>query len=214
MTCVTVWSILAAPHHTATSRAQLSWASRRMTTRTNTDAASRASGRWARTCGLSFNRMPHPDCEDTRSAGPYDRMALYHEFRALPLCTSPLRGKMKEAADDVMNRLMQECSRNCLETYAACTAAATHCLQYGHDHAGREYQTTLLDCARLCATAAEFLLRGSPMHESVCGVCATSCRICEQHCRSLSEPDAMMQRCVEMCARTAESCERMSGDYR
>lgn len=124
------------------------------------------------------------------------------------------RVKMLHATDDNMNRLMQECGRNCLETFATCTAAAAHCLEMGGEHAGREHQTTLLDCARLSATAAEFILRGSPMHHSVCGVCAIACRVCESYCRSLSEHDSMMVNCANMCARSADSCERMSGDYR
>lgn len=118
---------------------------------------------------------------------------------------------MSETFEQEMNRSMQECSRNCLDTYAACTAVATHCLERGGEHASRAHQTTLLDCARLCATAAEFLLRGSPMHETVCGVCAAACRVCEQYCRSLSDADNMMSECADKCARSATSCERMAG---
>lgn len=110
--------------------------------------------------------------------------------------------------------MLQECSRNCLDTFAACTAAAAHCLELGGEHAGRAHQTTLLDCARLCATAAEIMLRGSPIHDSVCSVCALSCRICEKYCRSLSEGDAMMSECADKCGRSAESCEQMAGDMR
>jgi len=120
-----------------------------------------------------------------------------------------------------MNRSMQECSRNCLDTYAACTATSTHCLELGGEHAWRAHQTILLDCARLCATAADLMLRGSPMHESVCGVCATACRACEHYCRALhhwetlsSETVDMMGECADKCARSAASCERMAGSFK
>ena len=116
---------------------------------------------------------------------------------------------MSETVEQSMNRSMQECSRNCLDTYAACTAVANHCLERGGENASRAHQTTLLDCARLCATTAEFMLRGSPLHDSVCGVCAIACRICEQYCRALSDTDPEMSECADKCERSAASCERM-----
>lgn len=113
-----------------------------------------------------------------------------------------------------MNRMLQECSRNCLETYAACTAASAHCLDMGGEHASRGHQTTLLDCARLCLAAADLMLRGSPIHDSMCSVCAHACRICERYCRSLGGDDRMMSECADKCARSAESCETMAGHLR
>lgn len=113
-----------------------------------------------------------------------------------------------------MNRMLQECSRNCLDTFAACTAAAAHCLEMGGAHAGREHQTALLDCARICVTAAELMLRGSPIHDAACALCARACRICETYCRSLSVGDAMMVECADKCAHSAQSCERMAGHLR
>ena len=118
---------------------------------------------------------------------------------------------MLHAPDESLNRVMQECARNCLETFATCTSASAHCLELGGVHAGREHQTTLLDCARLSATAAELILRGSPIHESVCGVCAMACRTCEAYCRSLSDSDEAMRHCANVCARSADMCEQMSG---
>lgn len=112
------------------------------------------------------------------------------------------------------NSMMQECARNCLNTYASCTMTAAHCLEMGGEHAGREHQTAMLDCARLCATAADVLLRGSPIHGAVCNVCAMACRICEKYCRSLGAGDAVMAECADRCARSAESCEDMAGHLR
>ncbi len=118
---------------------------------------------------------------------------------------------MLHALDESSNRLMQDCARNCLETFATCTSTSAHCLELGGVHAGREHQTTLLDCARLSATAAELILRGSPIHEPVCGVCAMACRACESYCRSLGENDRTMRHCADVCVRSAETCEQMSG---
>ncbi len=112
------------------------------------------------------------------------------------------------------NLMMQECARRCLNTYASCTLTAAHCLDMTAEHGGREHQTAMLDCARLCATAADLMLRGSPIHDAVCGVCAMACRICEKVCRSLGAGDAMVAECADVCARSAESCEDMAGHLR
>lgn len=108
------------------------------------------------------------------------------------------------------NAEMQQCIRECLDCYATCTATAAHCLTLGGEHAGVEHQTILLDCARICQTSADFMLRGSHMHAQVCAVCAEACRACERACERLGSGDAMMKQCAEACRRCAESCERMA----
>ena len=110
-----------------------------------------------------------------------------------------------------MSREMEQCIQECLDCYSACTVTAAHCLDLGGRHAERHHQTVLLDCATICQTSADFMLRGSPLHARVCGVCAEACRACEQECRSLGQGDQVMERCAEACRRCAESCEQMAG---
>ncbi len=105
---------------------------------------------------------------------------------------------------------MQQCIQECLNCYAVCTTTAAHCLALGGEHASPEHQTIMLDCAKLCQTSADFMLRGSHMHQQVCAVCAEACRACERDCERMGSNDPMMQQCAEACRQCAESCERMA----
>ena len=105
---------------------------------------------------------------------------------------------------------MQECIAACTECHAACVETAAHCLEMGGDHASRRHQTTLLDCAQACATAADFMLRGSPMHAMTCATCAEACRRCADECERMAGDDEMMRHCAERCRRCQETCERMA----
>jgi hypothetical protein len=97
----------------------------------------------------------------------------------------------------------QECARTCLET-------ARHCLEMGGEHAAAEHITTLLDCAEICRTSANFMARGSDMHGAICGVCADACIRCAEACERFPD-DEVMRKCAEICRRCAESCQRMAG---
>lgn len=110
---------------------------------------------------------------------------------------------------DVRSEL-QDCIDLCLECHAMCERTAGHCLAMGGEHASREHQTTMRDCAEICATSADFMIRESPMHAFTCRACAEACRRCEADCRRLSGGDSMMERCADTCRRCAESCERMA----
>ena len=109
-----------------------------------------------------------------------------------------------------MSAEMQECISNCTECHAICVETAAHCLEMGGQHASAEHITTLLDCAQICATSADFMLRGSPLHPQVCGVCAEACERCAADCERLANGDELMLRCAEICRRCAESCRSMA----
>lgn len=104
---------------------------------------------------------------------------------------------------------LQECIEECLNCYAACTMTAQHCLITGGEMAGVDLVSVLLDCAELCHTSANFMLRGSPYHTITCGACAELCRACAEGCSSI-EGDEQLEHCAEMCTACAESCERMA----
>jgi hypothetical protein len=106
-------------------------------------------------------------------------------------------------------REMQECIDNCTECHAICVATITHCLQMGGKHAEAAHIGLLMDCAQICATSADFMLRGSPMHSRTCAACAEICARCAEECARMGSDD-MMQRCAEACRRCAESCRRMA----
>ncbi len=103
---------------------------------------------------------------------------------------------------------MQQCIDECLRCHSTCTSTVSHCLQQGGEHATPDHITLLLDCAQICATSADYMLRGSHLHTRTCEVCAEVCRRCAESCERLN--DDVMRQCAEVCRKCAESCERMA----
>jgi hypothetical protein len=106
---------------------------------------------------------------------------------------------------------MLQCMRECLNCHAICLRTAMHCLEQGGKHAEAAHIRLLLDCADICQTSANFLMRGSDLHPRTCAVCAEVCRRCAEECGRFGE-DAQMKACADTCHACAESCRRMSGD--
>ncbi|MDQ3518518.1 MAG: four-helix bundle copper-binding protein [Gemmatimonadota bacterium] len=117
---------------------------------------------------------------------------------------------MHHDSEHKMSSGMKQCIEECTECHSICLETAHHCLDKGGKHAESTHIGLLLDCAEICQTSANFMLRGSAHHGRTCAVCAEICRACEKSCRSFGD-DEMMQRCAETCRRCAESCERMAG---
>ena len=105
---------------------------------------------------------------------------------------------------------MQKCTQLCQECHALCTQTVVHCLKLGGRHAAPDHIRLLLDCAQICETTAQYLLRGSSLHERMCGLCAEVCRQCGENCVQVAGDDQMVKQCAEMCRRCAGSCERMA----
>ena len=106
-----------------------------------------------------------------------------------------------QTADTNMQRCIQEClncHRICLETasYAATTGNIEHIL-------------TLLDCAEICQTSANFMIRGSDLHIHTCEACAAICEACADVCEQMSN-DAQFSACAASCRRCAQSCDTMT----
>ena len=106
---------------------------------------------------------------------------------------------------------MRECIEECTHCSQICLETVTHCLQIGGKHAEASHIRLLLDCAGICRTSADFMLRGSDLHALTCGACAQVCERCAEHCEQMGGGDAMMTRCAEACRRCAGSCRRMAG---
>lgn len=104
---------------------------------------------------------------------------------------------------------MQQCIANCVECHRVCLETLSHCLQKGGRHAEAAHIRLLLDCAKICATSADFMIRGSTLHGRTCWVCAEVCEACAQDCEQMAD-DKTMRRCVETCRRCAESCRAMA----
>jgi hypothetical protein len=103
---------------------------------------------------------------------------------------------------------MQACIEVCTECQRVCLASAQKCLQMGGRHADADHVRTLLDCAEICRTSADFMIRGSEHHGITCGACAEICRACAESCETVGGPE--MEACAEVCRRCADSCQRMA----
>lgn len=105
---------------------------------------------------------------------------------------------------------MERCIDNCQECHEVCLRTASHCLEKGGRHAEVSHVRLLLDCAQVCQTSADFMIRGSDLHAATCRACAEVCERCADDCERMGD-DEMMRRCAEVCRRCAQSCAQMAG---
>ena len=103
---------------------------------------------------------------------------------------------------------MERCIDNCTNCHRICLDTAARHFR-GEGEMAETHVRLLLDCAEICQTSANFMLRGSDLHARTCGVCAEICERCAEACEQLGE-DPPMQNCAAACRRCAESCRRMT----
>jgi len=102
---------------------------------------------------------------------------------------------------------MQQCIQNCQECHAMCLQmAANHCLAVGGAHVEQSHFRLMMDCAQICQTSADFMLRGSTHQAHVCAECADICDDCAKSCETVGD----MDECVAACRKCAESCRQMA----
>lgn len=115
---------------------------------------------------------------------------------------------MVEAAGKEFSADMAECIDNCTRCHQVCLTAAGHALRHGAGENTAHHIRVLSDCVEICQTSANFMLRGSPNHTRVCGVCAEICRECAEECDTFDDP--VMEKCARVCRECAESCAAMA----
>src|SRR3954451_13388253 len=102
----------------------------------------------------------------------------------------PLNLKKEDAAMlQNLAKELQACIANCRECHDACLHLVPHCLGRGGRHAEPGHITLLLDCAQICDTSADFMVRGSDLHGATCGACAEVCERCADYCQRLGNDD-------------------------
>src|SRR5216110_3220381 len=87
---------------------------------------------------------------------------------------------------------MRECVQNCAECHRVCLALVTYCVEMGGPHADPRHIGLLLDCVQICATSADFMIRGSSVHTVTCGACAKICNLCARSCETIGAGDRRM----------------------
>lgn len=85
----------------------------------------------------------------------------------------------------------------------------TYCLQKGGVHAEPAYVTLMLDCAEICKTCADFMLRGSDLYTHICAISAVISDRCAQECEKMND-DPRMKACAQMCRHCAKSCRQVA----
>ena len=105
---------------------------------------------------------------------------------------------------------MQKCIQLCRDCHAMCIQTIAHCLKLGGRHAAPDHIRLFEDCAQMCATAADYMVRESPFHNQVCRLCSDLCKQCAKDCEQIAGDDQMVKQCIDMCRKCAGSCERMS----
>ena len=106
---------------------------------------------------------------------------------------------------------MEQCIENCINCHRVCLeTAARHFRGERSPQLEESHVRLLLDCAEICQTSANFMLRGSPYHPITCLACAELCRACEESCRTIAGEDEQLGLCADACAECAQHCERMA----
>ena len=130
---------------------------------------------------------------------------------------SPLAGRISgtmeelerlQSSEAVTSDEVRECLRDSIECYQTCTETAIKCLTIGGKHAESTHLNLLLDCAKMCSTNADFMLRNSTYSPQTCGITADICDECADTCDRFN--DDFEKECASMCRRCAESCREMA----
>lgn len=109
-----------------------------------------------------------------------------------------------------LNSQIQECIQNCLDCHSIClNTVSTYCIHQNGMHSEPAHIRLMLDCAEICETSANFMLRGSELHLRSCDFCAEVCDRCAKNCDRFGN-DSQMRACSEMCRRCAEGCRQMA----
>ncbi len=130
---------------------------------------------------------------------------------------SPLTGRMSgtmeeleriQSSEMMTSEEVRECLKDSLDCYQTCTETTQRCLSMGGKHAAQEHINLLMDCAKICNTNADFMLRNSTYYPQTCGITADICDECGDACDRFE--DDFMKECASVCRRCAESCREMA----
>jgi hypothetical protein len=116
---------------------------------------------------------------------------------------------MPRTAMNLIDPAMRQCIDDCVRCHEICLSTIPYCLEQGGKHVTEAHITLLLDCAAICATTADFILRGSDEHARICAACAAICHRCAEDCAEFPD-DEVMRACAGACRQCADSCDRMA----
>lgn len=113
-----------------------------------------------------------------------------------------------QATEFIMSEEVRECIQDNLDCFRICNQTLVRCLSIGGKHSEIEHVNLIIDCARICDTNADFMLRNSTYYPQTCGLTADICDECADTCDRFE--DDFMKECASVCRRCAESCREMA----
>jgi hypothetical protein len=106
--------------------------------------------------------------------------------------------------------MMRDCIESASEAYTVCTETLTHCLHGDGELGDARHLRLLIDCAEICQTAENALLRASELSQLLATVCIEACEKCAESCRALDGSDEQLALCAEVCLRCADRCRELA----
>lgn len=104
---------------------------------------------------------------------------------------------------------MSDCVDQCIASHRICLETAAYVTKQGGALATASLVAMLTDCAEICQTTANSMLRQSSFHRILCRACAETCARCAQECLRHAD-DQQMARCSATCKECAASCRMMA----
>lgn len=104
---------------------------------------------------------------------------------------------------------MADCIDDCVASHRMCLETAAYVTKQGAALAKAPLIAMLNDCAELCQTTANSMLRESALHPILCHACAAACERCAQECLRHGK-DQQVAHCSATCKQCAASCRMMA----
>lgn len=103
---------------------------------------------------------------------------------------------------------IEECILSCQRCHEICVETASLVVRLGGEHAEHAHFSLIADCADICQTSLNSMLRSSPASVELCRACAEICDACAADCERFVGHQ-QMQACARECRRCAQACRQM-----
>jgi hypothetical protein len=110
---------------------------------------------------------------------------------------------------DFSSEETRRCIQACADCHQYCIETTVYCRQRGAAYADAAHLRLLLDCAELCHTTADFMLRGSELSIEICTLCSDVTERCAFSCERFDD-DRQLRACAEACRRTVLLCRELA----
>lgn len=122
----------------------------------------------------------------------------------------PVPKAQPKAVDAHMSAFM-DCAKACDDCARICNLCAAHCTKMAVDGKKEHLATvrTCVDCASICKSASEIVIKSGPFSDLICTACADACKRCGDACEKHADHDPIMKQCAAECRRCEKACRMM-----